>query len=213
MKLLLTSNGVNNQTIANSLSELVGKQPMDIKIGFIPTAVHAEQGSKEWFVKQLTDLHSFGFCYVDFIDIIAPNIDWQEKLSEVDVVYGGGGNPYYLMDAIKKTGFDDWLKVNIERKVYVGGSAGSMIVTPNIGTTQIKSFGSVNTTNSENLQAIGLVDIEIAPHVPDWPTYDEVEAYAEMTKNKVYAIDNQSGVRVIDKKVDVVGEGEWKIFN
>jgi len=42
MKLLLTSAGITNQSIAQALIDLVGKSPKDTRIGFIPTAKNVE---------------------------------------------------------------------------------------------------------------------------------------------------------------------------
>lgn len=211
MKLLLTSNGIINQTIADNLKDLVGKQPSETKVGFIPTAVDVDTGNKDWFINQLTDLQKFGFNQIDIVEIAAMDIDWQDKLSQVDVIYAGGGNPY-LLHVMNKVKFGAWLKQNLDSKVYVGGSSGAIVVTPSIGVAQIKSYGSINTVNLQDLTGLSLVNFEVAPHVPDWPSYEEVEDYTKTIKNQVYAIDNQTGIKVVDGKIDIASEGKWKLY-
>ena len=68
MKLLLTSNGISNQSIANALESLADKKANAIKIGFIPTAANVEGKNKDWFVNQFINLRKFGFNWIDVID-------------------------------------------------------------------------------------------------------------------------------------------------
>ena len=56
MKLLLTSSGITNKSIADALFELVGKKPEDTSVVFIPTASNVEVGDKEWFIDDLVAL-------------------------------------------------------------------------------------------------------------------------------------------------------------
>lgn len=199
--------------MADALVEMAGKPAKDIKVGFIPTAADADEGNKDWFIKQLTDLQKFGFEQIDIVELAAELVDWRQKLEAVDVVYAGGGNPYYLLYTMKKAGFDKWFREYADEKVYVGGSSGAIVMTPTIGAAKIKSYGSTNVPNLDDLSAFGFVDFEIAPHVPDWPSFAEAEKYAESTERKLYAIDNESGVRVIDGDTDIISEGVWRSFN
>lgn len=212
MKLLLTSNGVCNQSLADALSEMVGKQPKDIKIGFIPTAADIDVGNKDWYIKQFTDLQKFGFEQIDIVEIAAEFVDWQGKLADRDVVYAGGGNPYYLLAMMRRIKFDEWLKPELDKKIYVGGSSGSIVMTPSINVAKIKSYGSENVPDLDDLSAFGLVDFEVGPHIPDWPSQEEATEYAKTTSNKFYAIDNESGVQVLDDKVKIISEGKWKEY-
>lgn len=213
MKLLLTSNGICNQSLADALAEMVGKPAKDIKIGFIPTAVNVDTGNKDWFIKQLTDLQKFGFEQVDIVEISSEFVDWRAKLEEADVVYAGGGNPYYLLEMMRRIGFDEWLKQQPEQKAYVGGSAGAIVVTPSIGVARIKTYGSKNVPKIKGLTAFSLVNFEVGPHIPDWPSIEEATEYAKTTSNKFYALDNESGVQAIGGVVKVISEGQWKEYN
>ena len=132
MKLLLTSNGITNSSIASSLDKLLIKPKEEIKIGLIPTAANVEEGNKDWFLEQFTDLHNFGFTNIDIVDISAADVQWKERLEKVDIIYVSGGNTFHLLNQVRRTGFDTWLKENLDNKVYVGTSAGSIIITPTI---------------------------------------------------------------------------------
>ena len=76
MKLLLTSVGITNNTIANSFTNLASKNLKEIKIGFIPTAANVKLGNKDWFFRQINDLNRYEFNYIDYVDISAGDVDW-----------------------------------------------------------------------------------------------------------------------------------------
>lgn len=214
MKLLLTSGGVTNGSIAKTLNKLVGKKPSEVKVGYIPIAANAEEGNKDWVIKDFINLWRYGYNWIDIVDCSAPGVDWRQRLIGADVVQLSGGNTFHLLDQVRKTGFDKWLKKNLKSKVYIGGSASSILVGPTIGTAGgIGQYGDKNLPKLKDLSGLGLVDFEIAPHVPAWVSYELVEKYAEQQSLKVYALDDQSAIRVVDGKVEVVSEGAWRVYN
>ena len=111
MKLLLTSAGLTNESIAKALSELVDKSLDKVKVGFIPTAANVEEGDKAWFIEQSFDaLNRYGFKWIDMVDPSASEIDWQSRLNDVDIIFVSGGNTFHLLNQFRKSGFDKWLK-------------------------------------------------------------------------------------------------------
>jgi dipeptidase E len=132
MKLLLTSAGFGHKAIGAALVDLVGKPASETKVGFIPTAANVEPRKKDWLINELLQLWRQGYSWIDVIDFSAPGVDWKARLAEVDVVYLAGGDPYHLLDQMHKTGFDAWLTDALKTKIYVGGSASAMAVTPTI---------------------------------------------------------------------------------
>jgi hypothetical protein len=130
MKLLLTSAGVTNQSIADSLVKLVGKPINDIKIGFIPTAVDVWYGTIYWYLEQFSNLYKYGFKSVFIVDPSANGVDYKLALKDVDVILVGGGNTFHLLNQVRLTGFGEWLKTVLDNKVYMGISAGSILATP-----------------------------------------------------------------------------------
>ena len=211
MKLLLTSSGISNRTIANALHELVGKTPSETKIGFVPIALNVEQGNKDWVVNQFLSLWRNGYNWIDIIDPTAASVDWQIRLNEVDVVYPSGGNTFHLLDQVRKTGFDKWLKSNLKSKVYVGGSASTILLAPNIGVAGINKIDP-NLLGLKDLRGLGLVDFEIVMHVPSMISAQSAEAYAKKSKSKVYIFDDETALKIDGKKMKVVSEGFWKIY-
>lgn len=125
MKLLLTSGGVANRTIANELKRLLGMLAGEAKVAFVPTAAFVEAGEKSWFVRQFTDLQKYGFSTIDIIEPSLPYTEWRDRLMTADVIFVSGGNTYFLLDQARQSGFADWLKndlgariCGVERGVY-----------------------------------------------------------------------------------------------
>ncbi|HUP83460.1 MAG TPA: Type 1 glutamine amidotransferase-like domain-containing protein, partial [Candidatus Limnocylindria bacterium] len=64
---------------------------------------------------------------------------------------------------------------------------------------------------------IGLVDFAIIPHYlnPDHGEVTDVnaETWAAHIPAPTYAIDEATGLKVVDGTVEVVSEGRWRLFN
>lgn len=208
MKLLLTSAGITNQSIANELVRLVGKDPSEIKIGFIPTAANVEEGNKDWFINQFNNLIKYGFTWIDIIDISASGTDWQNRLVDVDVILVCGGNTFHLLDQVRKTGFDNWLKENLDKKIYVGISAGSIITAPTIAIAGIDN-GDVNIPGIEDLTGLTMINFEVSPHTPENVSHEANKKYRETIQNELYAFDDNTAVSVEETTLKVVSEGKW----
>jgi len=212
MKLLLTSGGISNRSISKAFTELVGKSPSDTKVAYIPTASNVEASNKDWVIKDFMNLWRYGYSKFDIVDPSSDGVDWQARLATADVVQLSGGNTFHLLDQARKTGLDKWLKENIESKVYVGGSASTILVTPSIAIAGFGEFHDENLANLEDLTGLSFVDFEVVPHSPSWASYESVEKYATTVKNKVYALDDMSAIKVDGDKVEVISEGAWKVY-
>lgn len=209
MKLLLTSGGITNESIARELRRLVGRPAGQSQVAFVPTAAFVEAGDKTWFVKQFTDLQRFGFGAIDIIEPSLPYTEWRERLAASDVIFVSGGNTYFLLDQARKSGFVEWLKTDLGNRVYVGSSAGSILVTPTIA---IAANGDQNIANLQDVSGVGLVDFEILPHVPGDISIAAAEVYAATTNRTFYALDDQSAIVVDGGPARIVGEGQSRTF-
>jgi dipeptidase E len=209
MKLLLTSTGITNDALARALTQLTGKKPEDVKIGFIPTAANVEEGNKDWFIGQLTNLNKYGYSWIDIIDPSAAGVDWETRLSETDVVYISGGNTFHLLDQVRKTGFDTWLEAHKQDKIFVGSSAGSILMTPSIAVAGVEP-GDPNLPGIADLRGMSWVTFEISPHVPEMVAPESSIAYQSTTGCELYLIDDSTGILVEDGTIEVITEGKWK---
>jgi dipeptidase E len=211
MKLLLTSAGITKRTIAETLGDLVGKSASETKVAFVPTAANAQDGNKDWFINQFLNLWRFGYNWIDVVDPSASGVDWQARLAVVDVILVSGGSTFHLLDQCRKTGFDSWLNKHLQDKVYVGISAGTIIAAPTIEVAMLPP-ADANPTGLTDLTGFNWVDFEIEPHC-DKDRFSEVKTYASTKNHSVYAIDDQTAIKVVDGEVEIVSEGSWQVFN
>jgi dipeptidase E len=135
---------------------------------------------------------------------------WVSWVEETDVLLVNGGDALYLAYWMQQSGLAELLP-SLPETVYVGFSAGSMVLTPRIGEDFV---GWKPPTGGD--ETLGVVDFSIFPHVdhPDLPenTMAAAERWAGSLPNAAYAIDDDTAIRVVDGTVDVVSEGHWQLF-
>lgn len=217
MKLLLTSGGLENKSIINTLLKLAEKPFDQLKVAFIPTASNVEEGDKWWLIEDLKKLQELKFLSVDIVDISAlPKDIWQKRLEEADIFFVEGGNTCHLIYWIKKSGLIDLLPVLLKTRVWVGVSAGSIVVTKDISLSDSKKlYGEEDDIN--NNAGLGYLDFHIRPHLNNayFPNMNlkNMQKIADKTKETIYALDDNSAIQVIDGNISVISEGIWKRFN
>lgn len=211
MKLLLTSSGLSTRSIGQTLQQMVGKPAGEAKVGFVPTAANVEDNNKDWVVNQFLNLWRYGFNQIDIVDPSADGVDWKRKLTDADIIYLSGGNTFHLLDQARKTGFADWLKNNLKNKIYVGGSASTILMTPSIQVAALEP-GDENLIGLTDLTGLNYVPFEVEPHC-DAERFASVEAYAKTRPNPVYAIDDATAIKVVDGEVEVISSGVWKLYD
>ena len=219
MKLLLTSSGLSNQSIADSLFEMVGKSPKETIITFIPTSANSSGEDKGWLVRDLQNIYKQGLKKFTITDISAlPKEKWLPRLEESDVLFFSGGDTHYLLDWIEKTGLKELLSDLLETRVWAGISAGGMVVTPTL------SFGSKdmemyyeNANKLNDRPGLNLVDFYVRPHFnsKNFPkvTVEYMKPLADDIAKPIYLLDDQSAVKVDGDNVEVISEGEYYIYN
>ncbi len=219
MKLLLTSGGLRNEKIIGALQGLVGKKFEELNVAFVPTASNIEMGDKKFVIKDLETLVRLGFKEVDIVDFSAlPKKIWLERLNSADIIFVEGGNSYYLMYWIEKVGLDKLFPKLLKHKIYIGVSAGSLIVSKDLALTSFKKQEAFIKMGGEiSGKGLGLVNFYVKSHInskhfPD-RTFAQVEETAKKVKDPVYALDDNSAVVVNGNKVTVVSEGDWKKIN
>ncbi len=220
MKLLLTSAGIKNPSINDTMVELLGKPIAESDALCIPTAGYGHpNGSPAGAWRFITGTASTPMCELGWkslgvLELTAlPSIDrerWVSWVEAADVLLVNGGDALYLAHWLRESGLADLL-ASLSDKVWVGLSAGIMVMTPRIGEDFV---GWRPPTGGDT--ALGVVDFSIFPHVDhvDLPenTMAAAEKWASEIDGPAYAIDDQTAIKVVDGTVDVVSEGRWKLF-
>ena len=219
MRFLLTSAGIKNTSIENALVELLGKPIAESSALCIPTAEYANPGGAghAWrFIsgrEPRTPMCELGWKSLGVLELTAlPSINeeqWVPMVQETDALLVGGGDPLYLCYWMRQSGLADLLPSL--RAVWVGLSAGSMVMAPNIGEDFV---GWKPPTGGDS--TLGLVEFAMFPHLDheDLPknTMADAEKWAAKMPVPGYAIDDQTAIKVTDGTVEVVSEGHWKLF-
>jgi dipeptidase E len=212
MKLLLTSAGLKNKTIADVLIEMVGKPAKEISVAFIPTAANYERGDKDWLIGDLVNLKKQNFKSIDVIDISAlPQEKWLEGFKNADVLFFGGGNTFHLMYWVKKSGLQEILPDLLKDKVYAGISAGSCITSPKVEIDFLNELFPKEKNEFNVSEGLNLVPFYIIPHLNSYTRKlreSNVNKILENVKEKVYVIDNQCAIKVVDDSIEVIGQGK-----
>ncbi len=157
-KLLLTSDGLSNSKIQKHFLDLTNKNPEDIRVLFVTTAA-CDEGDKPYLVESESELVDLGILKKNIVWV---NILTNTKTENFDVMYVCGGNTFYLMNEIKKTGFDKEIDSFVEGgNLYVGVSAGSLIVCPDIS---IAAPFDENDVNLESMNGLNFINKVVSPH-------------------------------------------------
>ncbi len=201
-KLLLTSAGFENPRIGKKFLELVNKPVSEIKVLFIPTASRTKE-ELIYVEKSRQELLDSGILKENIIDF---NLDRElndEELNTFNVIYVCGGNTFYLLYKIKESKFGDVTKELINNGVvYVGASAGSMIVGPDI---KLTAFPDKNDINLKDTVGLSLVNTAISPH---YCKEEEkmVKEWQEKADYKILPLTDNQALLVIDNNKPMIIE-------
>lgn len=208
MKFVLCSEGFHTPNTVEACVRLVGKPQDLIKVGIINEAYAVEVGDKRWVLDNLSSVANNFSGEIDITNLLALSTEEVEKrLADKDVIYVIGGDTDYLMSVYQKTGFDKLLPKLLETKVYVGSSAGSMVVGNRISAAAYKLiYGEDSKWNIE--QYVGLVDLSVMPHLdsPDFPNRKEnlLKAVGSF-EGRVYGLRDDSAVVINGSDVTTIG--------
>ncbi|HEX6336911.1 MAG TPA: Type 1 glutamine amidotransferase-like domain-containing protein [Jiangellaceae bacterium] len=223
MKLLLTSAGVKNASIHSALLDLLGKPIADSTALCIPTAMYGHPnvgpGAGVWsFIsgrEPRTPMCELGWKSLGVLELTAlPSIDeehWVPLVRETDVLLVSGGDALYLCHWMRQSGLADLIP-SLSETVYVGLSAGSMVMTPRIG----EDFVGWKPPAGGDDSTLGVVGFSIFPHLdhemlPE-NTMADAERWAAGIPGPAYAIDDDTAITVTNGTAEVVSEGHWRHF-
>ena len=222
MKLLLTSGGVTNASIRQRLVDMLDKPIDECHALFIPTAQWGHPAcGPETVLNSVADrwpdqvgLTGLGWKSVGVLELTAlPTIGedrWMPWVRDADALLVDGGEAVYLAHWMRASGLADLLP-SLNDTVWVGVSAGSMVMTPRIG----EQFVDWKPEGGD--ETLGVVDFSIFPHLdyPGWAgnTLARARRWAESIPGPACAIDEQTAISVVDGAVEVISEGRWELLN
>ena len=196
--------------VKEEIFKILPKPPAKVKFAHIITASKPEKNIDYMLIEKKAMIEA-GLRVKD-IDIEGKTEDQLRQIfKDMDVLYIQGGNPFYLLKHVKKSGFDKVVREFINQgKVYIGVSAGSYIACPTIEQALWKN-PKRNRFGLTNLTAMNLVPFLISAHF-EVKYHSLLERAAKTTKYPIVALTDKQAVLVEGKKWRIVGKGKKSNF-
>ncbi|MBP6993770.1 Type 1 glutamine amidotransferase-like domain-containing protein [Candidatus Woesebacteria bacterium] len=181
-------------TLEGSINLLIKEYkltPQETPVAYIPTAGNcytpprspSERGSFQCLIER-----GFPVVLCD-LETEKPN-QMNDKMKGAKIIVGAGGNSFYLLHHMKRSGFDQLLpRLLDDGTIYVGSSAGSCVCCPDISYVQDEDDPG-KAPDLTNYRGLNLVNFEIYPHC-----IEELES----TPEKIYLRDHEAIVVKNDK--------------
>ena len=208
MKLVLCSEGFHTQNTVKTCVDLVGKPQEKITFAIINEAYAAEHGDKRWVISNLNDVAKNFPAEMDIVNLLAfPLKEIEERILQKDAIFVVGGHTDYLMSVFERTGFNKLLPKLLESKVYVGSSAGSMVMGKRLSSEAYKEMYK-EVVGYGTTGYLELVDFTIMPHLDskDFPRRKgKLLNAAKKHSGLIYGLNDDSAVVVNGEEITTIG--------
>ncbi|MCT7547141.1 Type 1 glutamine amidotransferase-like domain-containing protein [Aliarcobacter butzleri] len=174
-------------------------------VTFIPTASKVEK--VVFYVNSgKKALQKLGLIIHELDISTASNDEINSKLRNNDFIYITGGNTFFLLQELKKTGADKIIIDEINKgKLYIGESAGAIVTSANIEYAK-RMDDLKKAPNLTEFNGLNLVDFYVIPHYTNFPFEKTVEKIIEdySSKLNLSPISNKDAILVVDNKIDFI---------
>lgn len=190
------------------VKELLPEQAHQLKAAFIPTAGDPYDEPERFQDPDRDALKKLGIEVTEIDLKSVQGAALAEALKDVDVVLVAGGNTFYLLDWVRKSGFDEVVKKRIaEGMVYIGSSAGSILCCPTI--EGAKRFDPPEVApDFSDYTGLNLINFAIIPHT-------HKEKYKQRIEETTAEL-QESGLEVVhltDDQAVLVNGDEWEVVD
>jgi dipeptidase E len=157
--IFLTSNGITSDNLFNKVNQSLGK---NAKKAALVTTASVGYKEKDWSVPRHTEvLEKLGLS-VDCFDFEEQD---PELLEEYDAIFIIGGNPFYLLDKMRKSNCPERFKKYEKEKIIIGASAGSIVLGNTIALIYEFDPQMNDIVGLNDFTGLGLTNINVCPHV------------------------------------------------
>lgn len=187
MKLILTSAGLSNPNIVNAFLKLLAREPKETSLLVVAYGQNKEENF--YINESRKEVENLGFKVV----ILNMNESFCiDDLQNFDVIYVCGGNTFSILNKMRKTGIDNYIKSQVSKGViYLGVSAGSIIAGPSIEIAGWGIDGDDNEVGLKNMEGFNFTDTVIFPHFEEERNRDEVEEFKKKVSYPVQELTNE----------------------
>jgi dipeptidase E len=222
VRMLLTSNGPQDDITVDAMKELLGGRLADARLVVVVDAILPFGGDKSTLLEHLGLLHRLGWAEFDIVSVLGgPRGVVEERLRAADVVLGYGGSNHWLAHAWAASGHAPLLRELLDDKVYVGWSAGSMIFS-RLQAAAVEAFGDDELRRfglESSRPAVPLFDWFLMPHLgadylpeqtPEWAAQ-----HAPLLGGPSWFLDDATALVVRDPAAEpeVRSAGRWLRFD
>jgi dipeptidase E len=201
-KLLLTSSGFTNTKIVQSFEKLIHKPLSQGTVALISVGINTEE-LREREQMKIEELRAIGFEHIEPFDAAIPLS--SDALDRFDALYMRGGNTFFILHTIRETGFHHLIVSFILRGgVYVGSSAGSSILGPDIAIAGHGSQADPNDIDLKDTKGLGIVPFAIVPHFKS-ELQHEVDAFAKIVTYPVIPLTDEQAMLCLDGNCARIG--------
>lgn len=206
MNLVFYSGGFADENVPLDKKLLQLTRKKDVILTVIPACSYL---SDDYYNDMLEQYRPYGVKR-----ILKFNIDqayseiFKRAVFRSDIIHLGGGNTYYFLKHLRRTGLLKELKEWVRQGgILTGLSAGAIIMTKNIQTAGFPDFDKdENEENVKNLSGMGLVDFEIFPHYRNSKRYEKALLdYSHKNSSPVYALPDGSGIIYSEDEIRFIG--------
>lgn len=177
----------------------------DKRVVCITTAARGED-FPEWMPKQIKPLQEKAKSFVEFDLYEKSSIDVNKALSGADIIYVMGGNTYFLLEHIQKSGFSSIVKSKLnEGAIYIGASAGAAVACPRVD--YIEDLDDPKKAELLHFNALGLVDFLIMPHLNHVGMRDKIAKILTKIKNtneSIFGLNEDQGLLIDNSYMRVI---------
>ena len=187
---------------------LTGIPKDKMKIGYVTTASQGARNFSQRVKDNIMPLIKENGYSLEEIDIVGKSKEeLRNFFKDKNVVQIEGGNTFYLLKAIRETGFDEILKELLhEGKIYIGTSAGAYVMCPTIDVADWNDE-TVDRFGVSDFTALNYVPFLLRAHYTD-EQENEVRARMKELKYPLRILRNGEGILVEDDTYTFAGEGE-----
>ncbi len=206
--ILLTS---NTPPVVKDLFERYIKDSNAKTLVFVETAAEIETGDMEWLEADYDAWVGVGLEVTRYTVTGKDSVQIEKDLAEHDIIYLSGGNTFYLLQQLQKTGAIPVIqKLVKEGKIYIGTSAGSIVAGPDISAVKNLDNESV-APELGGYMGLSLTDIVTLPH---WGSVHFRDLYLNQRLDHAYDNPVQKIVLLTDNQyLAVEDNGSMRIFD
>ena len=197
-KLFLTSTGLSSENIKKRFKSFFN-DPASLAVAIVTTAAEGKEQNKYSQIAK-KQFEEIGFINIDYIDL---EVEPSRDFNSYGIIYVCGGNTFKLLKFAREANFKNSIENLMNRGgVYIGVSAGSIIVGPSI-TIANEVEPDPNDIGLEDLTGFNITNLIILPHYS--PEVEEkTKAFEIKYGVTVERLNNSQAVLIVNGERNII---------